>query len=403
MTTRVLTAATAAVAALAVCVPAAAAAPLPVHFTVPQSLPSADEVAGANDFACKPTAQHPRPVVLVHGLGANQGENWATMSPLLKNNGFCVFALTYGARPEFPYLGGVRKMQDSSAELQALVDKVLAATGASQVDLVGHSEGTVMPRWYLSFRGGQPKVANYVMFTPLWDGTNLAGVGDLAALLAPFGSEAGADQLLSTVGCESCASFARGSPYLKAVDAKGKALAGIHFTNVPTKYDELVVPYTSGIIEAPNVTNAVLQDFCPTDYSEHAAVAWDPIAAQIMLNALDPVHALPVPCALVTPAGTPVPPPVGLRAADNPAPPAQQGALGCRTGRAVTIRLKARRGERITAISATVGRKRVATRRGTRLRSITLRRLTPGRHVVRLTVRTTKRTRTVVVRRTIRC
>jgi len=255
-------------AALVPASPTRAGDQLPVTYGPPSSFPSPDAVAGANDFACKPTARHPRPVVLVHGLGANQGENWATMAPLLKNNGFCVFALTYGERLEFPYIGGVRRMQDSSAELQELVAKVLAATGASRVDLVGHSEGTVMPRWYMSFRGGQALVANYVMFTPLWDGTNLAAAGDLRDLLAPFGSEAGADLLLSTIGCESCASFARGSAYLKTVDAKGKALTGVHYTNVATRYDELVIPYTSGILDAPNATNVVLQDLCSTDFSE---------------------------------------------------------------------------------------------------------------------------------------
>jgi pimeloyl-ACP methyl ester carboxylesterase len=383
--------------------PARAGDQLPVTYGVTTSFPSPDAVAGANDFACRPSAQHPRPVVLVHGLGANQGENWATMAPLLKNNGFCVFALTYGERPDFPFIGGVRKMQDSSAELQDLVAKVLAATGAAKVDLVGHSEGTVMPRWYMSFRGGQALVANYVMFTPLWDGTNLASAGDLRDLLAPFGSEAGSDLLLSTVGCESCASFARGSAYLKTVDAKGKALAGVQYTNVATSHDELVVPYTSGILDAPNATNVVLQDVCSTDYSEHAAVAWDPVAAQVMLNALDPRHARPVPCTLVLPTGTPNPPAVGLRAADDPAPVPAQGALGCRSGRPVTITLRTRRGERVLRIIASVGGRRVASRRGSRLRSITIRGLRPGRQLVRLRIRTNKRTRTVVVRRSVRC
>src|SRR3954471_14281327 len=92
--------------------------------------------AGANDFSCKPSAAHPHPVVLVHGLGATMGENWATMSPLLADNGYCVFALTYGLHPGEQFVGGLEPMEQSSAELAALVDKVLAATGASKVDLV---------------------------------------------------------------------------------------------------------------------------------------------------------------------------------------------------------------------------------------------------------------------------
>src|SRR4051794_9919989 len=40
---------------------------------------------GANDWSCQPSAAHPRPVLLVHGLLANQTVNWQTASPVLAN------------------------------------------------------------------------------------------------------------------------------------------------------------------------------------------------------------------------------------------------------------------------------------------------------------------------------
>ena len=45
---------------------------------------------------------HPRPVVLVHGTAGNRSTNWQTYGPLLKNNGYCVFALDYGDRATGP-------------------------------------------------------------------------------------------------------------------------------------------------------------------------------------------------------------------------------------------------------------------------------------------------------------
>ena len=113
---------------------------------------------GANDFDCKPSPVHPRPVVLVHGLGANMGENWGYHSPLLAAEGYCVFALTYGLSPQSQALreiGGVIPIEESAVELKSFVERVLEATGAPEVDLVGHSEGTFMPQYWLKFLGAR--------------------------------------------------------------------------------------------------------------------------------------------------------------------------------------------------------------------------------------------------------
>ncbi len=379
---------------------AVAAEPLPVPYDAPSFVAGGynpDDVPGANDFACQPSRAHPHPVVLVHGLGATLGDNWRTMSPLLKNNGFCVFGLTYGRQPGFDYTGGVTRMEDSAKELAAFVDKVLAATGARRVDLLGHSEGTVMPRWYLSFLGGAPKVDKYVQLTPLWDGSNLAGIGELLTVAKTLGLEQDTYRNFGTLGCGSCPQFARGSEYLTKVNAAGPAVPGVSYTGIVTEYDELVQPYTSGLLAAPNVKNIVLQDVCATDYSEHLAVAYSPVVAQLVLNALAPAQALPPVCTLVTPLGTPNPPKVGL----GPEPPAPSALPATRC--AVIVSVRPRRGERIRRIRASAGGRTLATRRGRALRTIRVPGLKPGRRAIRLRVTSSRGTRTVSVTRTVRC
>lgn len=77
---------------------------------------------GANDWTCELSKAHPEPVVLVHGLTGNQATNWQTYAPLLKNNGYCVYALTYGQSPAAPapfanIFGGFTEMEVSATQL----------------------------------------------------------------------------------------------------------------------------------------------------------------------------------------------------------------------------------------------------------------------------------------------
>ena len=171
--------------------------PLPVPYTF---LPTAvlagirigTDAPGTNDWSCKPTAAHPDPVVLVHGTFGNKSTNWQTYGPLLANQGYCVYALTYGTSPEAPAnvregFGGLAEIESSAAELKDFVAKVLASTGAAQVDLVGHSQGTLMPNFYAKFLDGAPFIDDYVSLAPLWHGTNVGGLASLNAQARRYG------------------------------------------------------------------------------------------------------------------------------------------------------------------------------------------------------------------------
>jgi len=252
---------------------------------------------GANNWSCHPTPAHPRPVVLVHGLMGTMQDDWNTISPLLANNGYCVFALTYGTEGNDPYFGGLPPMEQTAQQLGAFVHSVLAATGAAKVDLVGHSEGTVMPRYYMEFLGGARYVADYVMFTPIWHGTAFFGAATLQQLCYEYDQQCSAQEATYFNSyCGACPELLTGSKFLQALDARGWALPGVKYTDIMTQYDELVQPYTSGFLAAPNVTNIVLQTQCSQDLTDHLTVPYDPTAAQDMLNAIDPASARPVPC-----------------------------------------------------------------------------------------------------------
>lgn len=78
--------------------------------------------------------------MLLHGTHVNMTLNWNALSPLLKNDGYCVFALNYGGL-RFGQVGGTEPIEESGLELAEFVERVRMATGASEVDLVEHSHG----------------------------------------------------------------------------------------------------------------------------------------------------------------------------------------------------------------------------------------------------------------------
>jgi triacylglycerol esterase/lipase EstA (alpha/beta hydrolase family) len=67
-------------------------------------------------------------------------DNWQGAAPLLANHGYCVFAFNYGGATSSDDIQGTGEIEASALQLASFVDSVLAQTGASKVDLVGHSQ-----------------------------------------------------------------------------------------------------------------------------------------------------------------------------------------------------------------------------------------------------------------------
>lgn len=246
---------------------------------------------GWNDYDCKPSAAHPRPVVLVHGTFGNSVDNWLGLAPYLVKRGYCVFSLDYGQLPGVPFFHGLGPIEKSAQQLDAFVDEVLDATGAAEADLVGHSQGGMMPRYYLKFLGGAAEVNALVGIAPDNHGTTLAG---LTKLLPYF---PGAEDLLSTA-TPALADQITGSAFLTKLNEGGDTVPGVRYTVLATKYEQVVTPYRSGFLDGPNVRNVLLQDLCPVDFSEHLAIGlFDRIAFHEVAGALDPAHAKPTTCA----------------------------------------------------------------------------------------------------------
>lgn len=265
---------------------ATAMAVVPTASATANSAPS----SGWNNFSCHPSAQHPRPVVLVHGTFGNGTDNWLAFAPYLVQRGYCVYSFDYGMLPGVPLIGGLGPIADSAQQLSDFTDRVLAASGASKVDIVGHSQGGMMPRYYLQFLGGAAKVNALVALAPDNHGTTLDG---LTKLLPYFPGAADAIQGITPGLADQVA----GSAFQQHLNAGGDTVPGVHYTVISTIYDEVVTPYTTQALSGPDVHNVVLQNLCPVDVSEHVAIGLtDRIAFHEAANALDPAHATRTTC-----------------------------------------------------------------------------------------------------------
>ncbi len=258
---------------------------------------------GVNVSGCHPAAsgRQQYPVILLPGTLYDMADTWQALGPILADDGWCVYGLNYGATASTTLSGdriwSVGDIPTSAGQLATFVGQVLAATGARKVDLVGWSQGGMMPRWYLRFDGGAADVHDLVGLAPSNHGTTVDGMSALFDGITALGLPAP----LTLAQCPACTQQLAASAFLHRLNAGRDTVPGVRYTVIETEDDEVVTPYTSAFLSGPAVTNVTLQNQCPDDHADHLAMPYDSAALQDVVQALDDDPSFSVDCGLGLP------------------------------------------------------------------------------------------------------
>jgi triacylglycerol esterase/lipase EstA (alpha/beta hydrolase family) len=265
---------------------------------------AATAAGGYDNPSCQPSAAHPSPVVLLHGLGGNGPGNVGPIALQLAAAGYCTFDLTYGEEAPGIPVGGLVDVDQSAQQIKAFIEQVRTETGAAKVDIIGHSEGGFQSLYVPKELGIASEVDKVVALAPPTHGTSFAGLVSVANTLQ---LRQLVDQVLKQFGCPACDQLITGGSGVVKLDTGPIAQPGIDYTVIASRSDELVTPHQSAttaetaFIDEPGVTNEYVQDACPFDPVGHIGLAYDLDVENMIANALDPAHAGPVTCSFGPP------------------------------------------------------------------------------------------------------
>jgi hypothetical protein len=159
--------------------------------------------------------------------------------------------------------------------------RTMAATSKRKVDILGYSQGGMVPRWALKWwPDTRALVDAYVGLDPSNHGTVDAYPVCAAGCAAAFWQQQS------------------GSNFLTALNAGGETFAGISYTVVYSIEDEVVVPNepvaSSSSLSTGGgaIANIAVQSICPTDVADHLAMgSYDPVGYALAIDAF--THAGP--------------------------------------------------------------------------------------------------------------
>ena len=270
MRRRRLVASSVAMVAMAMAAPAAAeAAFAPLDHPGPKLSVPKHKLRLALDCTGHVATADRAPVLLVPGTSLNPKVNFSwNWEPALARRGwpYCAVALPHN---------GMSDIQTSGEYIVYSLRRLHARTGR-RVDVVGYSQGGMVPRWALRFWPGTRKLVDDLV------GLSPSNHGTVDAIPA----------------CpQSCApSFWQqrsDSNFTRALNSRAETFRRISYSSIYTNTDEVVVPNAGPRASSAlhgkrgKIANVAIQQVCPNDTSEHLAIgSYDNTAYQLAIDAL---------------------------------------------------------------------------------------------------------------------
>ena len=269
---------------------------------------------GVNDWNCTPNPKKPNPVILIHGMIMTANTAWAGLGPVLKDQGYCVYAVNLPKDPKGLMskaanvvgldFGGLSDIDAASVFTAAFVNEVMKTTGAKKVNLVGYSEGGTVAN-LIAHTYGPSFIDNIITLGGINVGITPFGLQDLEAVYTKNAEPTIVGNILE-FGSVAAAQMMNGSPIINAI-TKPDTIAGITYTNLSTKYDEFSNisthnPNFQKAVPGATVTNITIQDGCSKDFSDHLTLPYNKRAWAIALNTLAGKKVVDVSCLVAIPA-----------------------------------------------------------------------------------------------------
>jgi triacylglycerol lipase len=156
------------------------------------------------------------PILFVHGY-VESASVWNTMIGRFEKDGYSKSFLS-----AYSYNTSQSNKVDAE-EVKSKVESLLKSTGATKVDIIAHSMGSLNSRWYIKFLGGESKVDDWVSLGGPNHGTEFANF----------------------CGSTSCVEMRIGSKFLGELNAGDETPGTVSYGTWWSPCDEIINPDSS--------------------------------------------------------------------------------------------------------------------------------------------------------------